>query len=140
LLFDFLPGKDSQLNIQLELNGTQLGEYFGASVLAVDLTGDGKAELLVGAPQHSLSPETGDRTGDEGKVYFYLNRNGNLEKSSALYGNKVRDARFGTTMASVGDINRDGFNGMIDDFKSNLIFQFKFIKSHRRCYWSTLRE
>jgi hypothetical protein len=119
LLFDFFPGQDSQLNIRLELNGTQLGEYFGASVLAVDLTGDGKAELLVGAPQHSLQPELGDRTGDEGKVYFYLNRNDNLERSPALFGSKAKDARFGTTMASAGDINRDGFNGMIDDFKSN---------------------
>lgn len=114
LIFDFLhSGKDSQLKIHLELNGTQLGEYFGASVLAVDLTGDGKSELLVGAPQHSLRPEMADRTGDEGKVYFYLNRNGNLQKPQALYGSKARDARFGTAMASVGDINLDGFNDVV---------------------------
>lgn len=112
LIFDFISsGKDSQLNIQLELNGTQLGEYFGASVLAVDLTADGKSELLVGAPQHSLRPEMADRTGDEGIVYFYLNQNGNLKKPRALYGSKSRDARFGTAMASLGDVNRDGFNG-----------------------------
>ena len=110
----------SQLSVQLELNGTQLGEYFGASILAVDLTLDGKAELLVGAPQHSLQSEMGKnlgQTGDEGIVYFYVNRNGtHLEKQEALYGSRTRDARFGTTMASAGDINGDGFNGIINHF------------------------
>lgn len=113
MIFDFLPGKDSQLDIRLELNGTQLGEYFGASVLAIDLTRDGKAELLVGAPQHSLRPETSDRSGDEGKVYVYLNQNGKLERGEALYGNKARGAQFGTAMSSAGDLNGDGFNGKL---------------------------
>ena len=67
--------------------------------------------MLIGAPQHSLRPEMSDRSGDEGKVYFYLNRNGKLERAEALYGNKARGAQFGTAIASAGDVNGDGFNG-----------------------------
>ena len=32
------------------LGGSQLGEYFGASLEAVDLDGDGLEDLVVGAP------------------------------------------------------------------------------------------
>lgn len=111
MIFDFVPGKGAFLDIKVELIGGQLGEYFGSSVLALDLTRDGKSELLVGAPQHSLHPELHDRSGDEGKVYLYVNSKDGLVRAEALYGSKVKGARFGTSMASIGDINLDGFNG-----------------------------
>ena len=109
-IFDYL--KDSTLDIKLELKGGQLGEYFGASLLAVDLNMDDFDELLVGAPQHSIQPELSGRSGDEGKVYVYVNKNGELRPASALYGSRSPGSRFGTAIASAGDINRDRFNGI----------------------------
>ena len=46
----------------------QIGSYFGTSLCAVDLNGDGYEELLVGAPLFR-----GHR-GDEGAVFVYINR------------------------------------------------------------------
>ena len=45
------------------LNGHDLGEYFGASLVSGDLNHDGFDDLIVGAPHY------GD---DKGKVYIYL--------------------------------------------------------------------
>lgn len=70
LLFD-LPdeeGDSSPMSVLQELFGDQLGEYFGAAVLAEDVTGDGLADLLVGAPLHSTQQQ-----GDAGRVYVYVN-------------------------------------------------------------------
>ncbi len=47
-----------------------MGEYFGFSLAAADLNGDGFDELLVGAPMYSPTgvPEAG-------QVYLYKNNN-----------------------------------------------------------------
>lgn len=50
------------------LIGEQVGSYFGASLLAVDVNGDGADDLLVGAPTYSFG------LFDEGCVYFYRNK------------------------------------------------------------------
>lgn len=123
ILFDFVSTKGSQqqLDVRLELEGTQLGEYFGATVLSVDLNQDGLDELLVGAPQHSFRPDWSSSavSGDEGRVYIYVNRNGALKSLDAkgssgfLDGRRSPGARFGTALASAGDFNRDGFTGKI---------------------------
>lgn len=104
----------SLINVLLTLEGQQLGEYFGATIISVDLNKDKLDELLVGAPQHSIKPEITSRAGDEGKVYLYVNRNGVLDEPISLYGSKARGARFGSAMLAVGDINRDGFNGKLN--------------------------
>ena len=44
---------------------TQVGSKFGASVAAIDITGDGFDEVFVGAPLYS-----GDQT-EEGRVFVY---------------------------------------------------------------------
>lgn len=45
----------------------QLGSYYGASVCAVDLNGDGLSDLMVGAPLYSTVRE-------EGRVHVYINQ------------------------------------------------------------------
>lgn len=47
-------------------NHRQLGSYFGAALLSVDLNGDSKDDLLVGAPLY-----IGEKF-DEGRVFVYI--------------------------------------------------------------------
>lgn len=46
----------------------QLGEYYGYSIVAADLTGDGFDELLVGAPMYSTANDP-----EVGRVFVYRN-------------------------------------------------------------------
>lgn len=50
--------------------GSHVGEYFGYSVLAVDLNSDGLDDLLVGAPMFTPSAK---QRGDRGRVLVYAN-------------------------------------------------------------------
>ncbi|XP_028848029.1 integrin alpha-4 isoform X2 [Denticeps clupeoides] len=90
--------------INTELKGTKLGSYYGASVCAIDLNSDGLSDLLVGAPMYSSVRE-------EGRVHVYINQgNANLtEAKFVLVGRDSYAARFGETIANLGDIDNDGF-------------------------------
>lgn len=85
--------------------GVQFGEYFGASVCGIDLNDDGLTDLLVGAPFHST--ESG---GDEGRVYVYISNIVGLQSFAELSGQNKPNARFGTSIGNIGDLNQDGFN------------------------------
>uniref|UniRef100_A0ABM5EV69 Integrin alpha-4 n=1 Tax=Pogona vitticeps TaxID=103695 RepID=A0ABM5EV69_9SAUR len=93
------------LSILTELKGKKLGSYFGATVCAVDLNGDGLSDLLVGAPMHS-------KVREEGRVYVYINSGLGAEMTqleTALMGSDLYAARFGDSIANLGDIDNDGF-------------------------------
>ncbi|XP_041365899.1 integrin alpha-4-like isoform X2 [Gigantopelta aegis] len=98
---------DQSFNIMFIKEGTQFGSYFGASVCAVDLTGDLLDEIVVGAPLFT------DKY-DEGRVFVFVNGEFfSLEQHfPALSGSNSPGARFGTTVANIGDINRDGFEDL----------------------------
>ncbi len=51
------------------IDGTKLGEYFGASLLAVNINNDEYTDLIVGAPFFSPS---GQFNGDKGRAYVYI--------------------------------------------------------------------
>ncbi|XP_038606924.1 integrin alpha-4 [Tachyglossus aculeatus] len=94
-----------QLTIIQEMMGKKLGSYFGASICAVDLNADGLSDLLIGAPMQSTVRE-------EGRVFVYLNSgsDGNMiEMETELKGSDTYAARFGETIANLGDIDNDGF-------------------------------
>jgi hypothetical protein len=59
---------EHRMEIIHELEGKELGEYFGAAVCVLDVNGDGLDDLLVGAPFYG-----GKRTWDQGRIYIYLN-------------------------------------------------------------------
>ncbi|CAI5762276.1 integrin alpha-4 [Podarcis lilfordi] len=97
--------EQKKLSILSELKGKKLGSYFGATVCAVDLNGDGLSDLLVGAPMHS-------KVREEGRVYVYINSGSGgkmLELETALAGSDLYAARFGDAIANLGDMDNDGF-------------------------------
>nr|XP_013809300.1 PREDICTED: integrin alpha-E [Apteryx mantelli mantelli] len=88
------------------LQGEQVGSYFGSELCPLDVNRDGVTDLLlVGAPFYHI-------LGEEGRVYVYrletetgsftLEGHLNVQVTSPF-------ARFGFTVASIGDINRDGY-------------------------------
>ena len=44
-------------------------------------------------------------------VYFYSNNYGSLANVSILAPNKKQKGRFGLSVESIGDMDRDGYNG-----------------------------
>eukprot|EP00117_Sycon_ciliatum_P008223 scpid46044/ scgid1345/ Integrin alpha-8; Integrin alpha-8 heavy chain; Integrin alpha-8 light chain len=109
--------------------GEQFGEFFGCSCISVDSNNDGISELLVGAPYWVDTVRAGESNAyDFGRVYFYSS---NLTKSvvdtkkmksrskkETSYSHLRRAdkvfngdpaSRFGWSLASVGDVDGDGY-------------------------------
>lgn len=91
--------------ISQNLRGSQMGEYYGFSLVALNLAGDNLHELLVSAPMYR-DINVG---ADTGRVYVYSNTMGVLSEATQLIGVEAY-SRFGHAMASLGDISGDGFD------------------------------
>lgn len=91
------------------IKGPIYGEYFGYTLLADDFNNDGFDEIAVSAPWHK------DSDFNDGCVYVYQNRA--IKDRISFDGNpivlKSRQSRsqFGISLAQIGDINQDGYNG-----------------------------
>ncbi|ESO03978.1 hypothetical protein HELRODRAFT_191819 [Helobdella robusta] len=79
--------------------------YYGSSLLGMDVNGDGRDELLVGAPLFS------EKNYDEGIVYVYsFHANGTLSREVVeLHGSRRAWSRFGSSMVDIGDLNWDKY-------------------------------
>ncbi|XP_051937957.1 integrin alpha-4 isoform X2 [Hippocampus zosterae] len=95
----------NMLRVLTHVSGTELGSYFGASVRAVDLNGDQLSDLLVGAPMATGASR------EEGRVHVFLNRGRAqlVEAEFQLSGGGAHAARFGETIADLGDLDDDGY-------------------------------
>nr|XP_019962620.1 PREDICTED: integrin alpha-4 [Paralichthys olivaceus] len=97
---------NSFLRIVSEVSGKELGSYFGSSLCAVDLNADGLSDLLVGAPLATGAAR------EEGRVHVYINQGQAklLEAEFHLTGSDAYAARFGETIADLGDLDDDGYH------------------------------
>ncbi|XP_034360285.1 integrin alpha-IIb [Arvicanthis niloticus] len=93
------------------LHGEQLASYFGHSVAVTDVNGDGRHDLLVGAPLY-MESRTDLKLAEVGRVYLFLQPKGPqaLSTPTLLLTGTQLYGRFGSAIAPLGDLNRDGYN------------------------------
>ncbi|NXI41006.1 ITAE protein, partial [Galbula dea] len=93
-------------HLKQSLPGEQVGSYFGSELCPLDVNHDGVTDLLlVGAPFFHIG-------GEEGRVYVYRleTETGSFTLEEHLHGQMTSPfARFGFAVASIGDINGDGY-------------------------------
>ncbi|XP_023290463.1 integrin alpha-8 isoform X2 [Orussus abietinus] len=94
----------SKTKIIATLVGTEVGGFFGASLAAGDLNGDGLDDLVIG------SPHSGE---DSGRVFIYLGSSTHeFVKVDTELTNGLQGAQFGYSLAC-GDLDQDGFADVI---------------------------
>ncbi|XDV53921.1 hypothetical protein PO909_022316 [Leuciscus waleckii] len=88
--------------------GDQIGSYFGSVLCPVDVNADGVTDLLlVGAPMYMSEEKS-----ETGRVYLFTITKGILSNQGFLEGSQ-KNARFGTAITVVPDLNRDGFSDVV---------------------------
>ncbi|XP_019750898.1 integrin alpha-V [Hippocampus comes] len=93
----------------VNFTGSQMAAYFGHSVAASDVNRDGLMDLLVGAPLFMDRGSDG-KLREVGQVCVYLGRGGfSFQPPRMLVGSEVY-ARYGSSVAALGDLNMDGYN------------------------------
>lgn len=70
LVFEPPVIETASLKVHAKIRGSQLGSYFGASLCCLDINNDGRADLLVGAP--NFVKKDGELPYDQGAVFVYL--------------------------------------------------------------------
>ncbi|XP_065210272.1 integrin alpha-PS2-like [Planococcus citri] len=100
------------------LSGQKYPDYFGYSMCASDVDGDGADDLIIGAPMHANGKN--DKDYEIGRIYVYYQGKITCKKMDSKCGEKMfarnetidgleSGARFGSALASLGDINKDGY-------------------------------
>ncbi|XP_012258372.2 integrin alpha-PS3-like isoform X2 [Athalia rosae] len=83
-------------------DGNQVGEYFGSALASCDVDGNGRDELLVGAPQWTKHV-------DEGRIYVFRTNSNNKFEIWQTFEGQILYGRFGSAITCLGDIDRDGY-------------------------------
>ncbi|XP_076758862.1 integrin subunit alpha inflated [Xylocopa sonorina] len=95
------------------LTGEQMGAYFGYAIASGDIDGDGLDDLIVGAPMYTV-PENSEMSIETGRVYVIYQGEGSEKFRKAHYRDgESNRGRFGLSLASLGDIDRDGYGDFV---------------------------
>ncbi|XP_064195334.1 integrin alpha-8 [Anguilla rostrata] len=89
--------------------GEQMASYFGYTVAVSDLNGDGQDDVLVGAPLY-MDREFESKPKEVGRVYVYLQEDILTFSDPIVLSGTDVFGRFGSAVASLGDLNQDGFH------------------------------
>ena len=122
--------KRRQEKRQFEITGVNIGEHFGAAVAACDLTGDGRDDLLVGAPNY------GDRDHhNTGRVHVLITASStklSLQRFTFLLApGRFRGAKFGSSVGclSLPDSGKQVIVGAPHYQQTGAVFLFRLIDS-----------
>uniref|UniRef100_A0A8D2N8S6 Integrin alpha-V n=1 Tax=Zonotrichia albicollis TaxID=44394 RepID=A0A8D2N8S6_ZONAL len=88
--------------------GEQMAAYFGYSVAATDIDGDNYTDLFIGAPLF-MDRSSDGKLQEVGQVTICLQRASGWFQTAKLNGFEIF-ARFGSSIAPLGDLDQDGFN------------------------------
>uniref|UniRef100_A0A158R647 Integrin_alpha2 domain-containing protein n=1 Tax=Syphacia muris TaxID=451379 RepID=A0A158R647_9BILA len=97
----------------------QIGQQLGTAVAVTDLNNDGLDDIIAGAPFYTaFGAKVNDKTHEKkpkyviGKVVVFFQKSKDHFTAQTIYGEQEW-SRFGYSVAAVGDLNQDGFNGML---------------------------
>jgi hypothetical protein len=105
----------SDLEVRQYLTGEQFGSSFGYDIALVDLNGDSKEDVFIGAPFYH-------KAGVGGAIYIFINGPQGIssDRNQTIYSRKMKElecteldclnARFGFALANAYDIDGDGYN------------------------------
>lgn len=107
LVYDGAPGS---LALLTTLTGSEAGARYGAALGGTgDLDGDGDSELLVGAPESSLTAS------EAGAAYLVEGASATAMEAGVVSDTMEGDlaaGRFGIKLAAAGDLDNDGFDDL----------------------------
>uniref|UniRef100_UPI00358EB967 integrin alpha-11-like isoform X2 n=1 Tax=Myxine glutinosa TaxID=7769 RepID=UPI00358EB967 len=107
LVVIFSQDGPASVTILQTLKGNQIGSYFGGEICTMDVNGDGVSDLLLIAAPMFMDPEGREM----GKVYVFAfsKRSWRLQMQLCPANDQGQASRFGSALASIPDLNHDGF-------------------------------